>query len=46
MITFEKFFTSKRFQLLLIILLPAIYMYAWNFMGENVMPNINWTPFL
>jgi Gpi18-like mannosyltransferase len=46
LITFEKFFTSKRFQLLLIILLPAIYMYAWNFMGENVMPNINWTPFL
>lgn len=45
-ITFEKFFTTKRFQLLLFILIPAIYMYAWNFMGENVMPNINWTPFL
>lgn len=46
LITFEKFLTSKKFQLLLLILLPAIYMYAWNFMGENVMPNIDWTPFL
>ncbi len=45
-ITFEKFLTTKRFQFLLLILIPAIYMYAWNFMGENVMPNSNWTPFL
>jgi len=46
LITFEKFFTSRKFQLLLLLLIPAIYMYAWNLMGENVMPNANWGPFL
>ena len=45
-IAFEKFFTSKKFILALIILLPAIYLYAWNFMGYNVMPISNWAPYL
>ena len=42
-IAFEKFFTSKRFLLVLVILLPAIYLYAWNFSLENVMPVSDWT---
>ncbi len=45
-IAFEKFFTSKKFLLALIIILPAIYMYAWNFLSYNVMSISNWAPFL
>ncbi|MDO8610842.1 MAG: hypothetical protein Q7R95_09950 [bacterium] len=45
-IAFEKFFTSKKFLIILIILLPAIYMYGWNFMLSNVMPIGEWQPFL
>jgi len=30
----------------LIILLPAIYMYGWNFMVYNIMPIGEWMPFL
>ena len=45
-IAFEKFFTSRRFLAVFIILLPAIYMYAWNFMTQNYMPISDWTPFL
>ena len=46
LITFEKFFTSRKFLILLLVLIPAIYMYSWNLMLENVMPNINWGPLL
>ena len=46
LITFEKFFTSKKFLIVLIILIPAIYAYAWNFMLVNVAPIADWTPFL
>lgn len=45
-IAFEKFFTSRKFLAVFIILLPAIYMYAWNFMTQNYMPIADWTPFL
>ena len=45
-ISFEKFFTSKKFLIALIILLPAIYMYGWNFMVYNIMPIGEWMPFL
>jgi len=44
-IAFERFFTTKKFLLTLIILLPAIYLYAWNFSLENVMPISDWTSF-
>lgn len=44
-IAFEKFFSSKKFLLVLVILLPAIYLYAWNFSLENVMPVSDWTSF-
>ena len=46
LITFEKFFTSKKFLIVLIVLIPAIYAYAWNFMLVNVAPISDWAPFL
>ena len=44
-IALEKFFTSKKFLMALVILLPAIYLYAWNFSLQNVMPVSDWTSF-
>ncbi|MBI5123784.1 glycosyltransferase family 39 protein [Candidatus Roizmanbacteria bacterium] len=46
LIAFEKFFISKRFLIVFLILLPAIYLYAWNFLGYNIMPIADWKPFL
>ena len=46
LITFEKFFTSKKFLIVLIFLLPAIYLYAWNFMLFNIAPITDWAPFI
>ena len=45
-IAFERFLTSKKFLIAFIVLLPAIYLYAWNFMAYNVMPVSNWIAFL
>jgi len=45
-IAFEKFFTSKKFLVVFLILLPAIFFYAWNFLGYNVMPISDWRAFL
>ncbi len=45
-IAFEKTLTSKKFLLALIILLPAIYLYAWNFLLYNVIPVADWRPFI
>ncbi len=45
-IAFEKFLTSKKFVLALLLILPAIYLYAWNFLVYNIMPISNWQPFL
>jgi len=45
-IAFEKLFTSKKFLIVLIILLPAIFLFGWNFMLYNVMPIGEWKPFL
>lgn len=44
-IAFEKYFTSKKFLIALIILLPAIYLFTWNFMTYNIMPITDWGPF-
>ena len=43
---FEKFFTAKKFLIIFLILLPAIYFYAWNFLLYNVMPISDWAAFL
>ncbi len=45
-VAFEKFFTSKKFLIIFIILLPAIYLFGWNFIIFNIMPVSNWKPFL
>lgn len=45
-IAHEKFFTSRRFLIALLILLPALYLFAWNFLGYNLMPISNWQPYL
>jgi hypothetical protein len=45
-ITFEKFFTSRRFMIVLILLLPAIYAFAWNFMLANTAPITVWSVFM
>jgi Gpi18-like mannosyltransferase len=45
-IAFEKYFTDKRFLIALLIVLPGIYLYAWNFLSYNVMPVADWRPFL
>lgn len=45
-VAFEKFFTSKKFLIVFLLLLPAIYLYAWNFLDYNVMPISNWKSFL
>jgi len=41
-IALEKLFTSKKFLIAGIILLPAIYFYAWNFLTFNIMPITEW----
>ena len=45
-IALERFFTSKKFLAVFLILLPAIFFYAWNFLGYNIMPIADWRPFL
>lgn len=45
-IALEKFFTSKKFLLIFIILLPAIYFYAWDFMFYNLLPISDWKAYL
>ncbi|MBI4008818.1 glycosyltransferase family 39 protein [Candidatus Roizmanbacteria bacterium] len=44
-IAFERFFTSKKFLIALAILFPAIYLYAWNFSLQNMMPVSDWSHF-
>ncbi len=46
LVAFEKFFTSKKFWIIFVILLPAIFLYAWNFLLYNVMPISDWSAFL
>lgn len=45
-IAFEKLLTSKKFLIVFLILLPAIYLYAWDFVIYNIMPIGDWSPFL
>jgi len=42
----EKLFTSKKFLIALLIILPALYLYAWNFCLQNIVPISDWSPFL
>lgn len=41
LLTFQQFFTSKHFKIMLILLLPAIYFYTLNFILHNQAPIAN-----
>lgn len=45
-IAFEKFFTSKKFLMAALIILPGIFIYVWNFLLYNVLPIADWTAYL
>lgn len=45
-IIFERFLTSKKSLLAFLVIVPAIYLYAWTFIQGNAMPVSNWAPFL
>jgi len=45
LIAFEKFFINKKTVLTGLILLPALYIYAWNFLLHNVAPITQWQLF-
>jgi len=45
-IIFERFLTSKKTLLSFLVIIPAIYLYAWTFIQGNAMPVGNWAPFL
>lgn len=45
-IAFEQVLTSKKALIVGSVLIAGIYMYAWNFLGSNVMPISEWLPFL
>ena len=46
LIAFDPFLQKKEFKIALLILLPAIYLYAINFIGGNSAPVADWTPYL
>ncbi len=46
LIAYQKALTSKKSFLLFLLLLPAIYLYAWNFMISNILPISDWSAFL
>ena len=45
-IALQEHLTKKKFLLLGLILLPALYFYAWNMLAFNIYPVSNWAPFL
>ncbi|MGB9637509.1 MAG: phospholipid carrier-dependent glycosyltransferase, partial [Microgenomates group bacterium] len=46
LIAFDKVIQKKEFKIALLIILPAIYLYAINFIGGNTAPVADWTPYL
>lgn len=45
-IAYERIITSKKFMIAALIIIPAIYLYAWNFIGHNIAPIADWKAFL
>lgn len=45
-IALEQYFTSKKFFIVFLILLPGIFLYSWNFLLFNIMPVSIWQPYL
>jgi hypothetical protein len=46
LIAFDKFVQKKEFKIALLIILPAIYLFAINFIAGNTAPVADWTPYL
>ncbi len=46
LIAFDKFIQKKEFKIALLIILPAIYLYALNFISGNIAPIADWAPYL
>jgi len=46
LIAFEKFLTNRAFKIAFFLILPAIYLYAMNFIAGNTAPIADWTPYL
>ena len=46
LLAFAKFLNKKSIKIIFIILIPAILLYAINFVAGNVAPIANWAPFL
>lgn len=46
LIALDKFIQKKEFKIALLIILPAIYLYAINFIASNTAPIADWTPYL
>jgi len=46
LIAFDSFIQKKEFRIALLIILPAIYLYAINFIAGNTAPVADWTPYL
>ena len=44
-IAFAAFLNKKEFKIIFFILLPALYLYAINFINYNVAPIADWTPY-
>jgi Gpi18-like mannosyltransferase len=45
-LAFEKYLNKKIFKIAFIIILPAIYLYAINFINLNTAPIADWTPYI
>jgi len=45
LIAFDDFLQKKEFKIALLLILPAIYIYAINFIGGNIAPVADWTPY-
>ena len=46
LIAFDKFLQKREFKIALLIILPAIYLYAINFISHNTAPVADWSPYL
>lgn len=46
LIAFAPFLEKREFKLAFVVILGAIYMYAFNFLANNTAPVADWTPYL
>lgn len=46
LIAFDKFIQKKEFKIALMVILPAVFLFAINFIGGNTAPVADWTPYL